>query len=80
MDTTTEALYASFSPNGLVNQGFAGMRGPHITAGTWITKARLTSIEMALYPHMPARLLAPHHWQACLSFFSPISPLTRNRP
>jgi hypothetical protein len=32
MDTRTETLYAAFSPNGLVNQGFPGMT-THITAG-----------------------------------------------
>jgi hypothetical protein len=47
MDSTTEALYATFSPNGLVNQGFSGMH-PHITAGqsgsslTVIINARLS--------------------------------------
>ena len=35
MDSPTEALYAGFSPNGIVDQGFAGQRGPHLTHGGW---------------------------------------------
>ena len=35
MDGPTEALYAGFSPNGIVDQGFAGQRGPHLTNGGW---------------------------------------------